>query len=295
MYFRQLEAFVTVYDTRSYGEAARSLFITQPAVSKQVKTLEDELGVQLFARTRHAVAPTEAGETFIPYARQLLLLEQEAVQALSPGVPEFYLHFVQGDMHDPMQQAILRFTTEQPMVKLQTAMAAEAKDFENASRLLPRHLYLARQSWIGDKAIRFYTLGKPRYQIVLCREDPLCARREITFTEAAERCFIRLEDKGMEGPIMRVLHAYLQREIPPERVITVPGMVEAVARIINDRGRSVYVLPYFIPLPPSDRVVRLPFTCALSDDLLGLAFIGNPTPQMSRFMQLAGAAHRSQR
>jgi DNA-binding transcriptional LysR family regulator len=77
-----LRAFLAVADQRSFTGAATSLNRTQSAVSSQIKRLEDQLGLKLFARTTTRVDLTAAGEGLIDYARRILSLGQEAVQRL---------------------------------------------------------------------------------------------------------------------------------------------------------------------------------------------------------------------
>ncbi len=67
-----LHAFTEVARTGSFSEAAESLFLTQPAVSKRIAVLENELGARLFDRIGRHVAPTEAGAALLPRARRLL-------------------------------------------------------------------------------------------------------------------------------------------------------------------------------------------------------------------------------
>ncbi|WP_106475638.1 pca operon transcription factor PcaQ [Phytohalomonas tamaricis] len=65
---RHLQAFLEVARRRSFARAAQSLAITQPAVSKVIKELEDTLGVTLFERTPQGVALTQAGLTLLRHA-----------------------------------------------------------------------------------------------------------------------------------------------------------------------------------------------------------------------------------
>lgn len=68
-----LQAFLAVADTGSFSIAAEQLFLTQPAVSKRVAALEDELQTRLFERLGRRVLLTEAGQTLLPKARHILL------------------------------------------------------------------------------------------------------------------------------------------------------------------------------------------------------------------------------
>lgn len=72
MEIRQLRYFINVAETHSFSEASRICFLSQSAISQQIKQLEEELGTQLFLRNTHSVALTEAGEELLPLARQAL-------------------------------------------------------------------------------------------------------------------------------------------------------------------------------------------------------------------------------
>ena len=70
----QLECFMEVANYLNFSRAAEHLRLTQPAVSHQINTLEDELGVRLFHRTSKSVRLTQEGYLFIQYAGEILKL-----------------------------------------------------------------------------------------------------------------------------------------------------------------------------------------------------------------------------
>ena len=72
----QLECFMAVANYLNFSRAAEQLRITQPAVSHQITTLEDELGVKLFRRTSKSVRLTQEGFQFTQYASEILKLSE---------------------------------------------------------------------------------------------------------------------------------------------------------------------------------------------------------------------------
>ncbi|MCL6612644.1 MAG: LysR family transcriptional regulator [Peptococcaceae bacterium] len=72
MNFKQLEAFLWVAELQSFTKAARQLYMSQPAVSFQIKALEEDLQVSLFQRGDKRVMLTEAGRLLYPEAKQML-------------------------------------------------------------------------------------------------------------------------------------------------------------------------------------------------------------------------------
>lgn len=67
-----LQAFVAVAEAGSFSRAADALFLTQPAISKRIAALEDDLRARLFDRMARSVELTEAGRALLPHARRVL-------------------------------------------------------------------------------------------------------------------------------------------------------------------------------------------------------------------------------
>lgn len=76
---RQLRYFVAVAEERHFGRAADGLRIAQPGLSRQIKRLEESIGVPLFSRTNRQIELTSAGEAFLPYARLVIGMADRAV------------------------------------------------------------------------------------------------------------------------------------------------------------------------------------------------------------------------
>ena len=72
MELRHLRYFVAVGEEQHYGRAARRLRVAQPALSRQIQDLEEELGFKLFERLSRGVKLSEAGKLFLEDARRIL-------------------------------------------------------------------------------------------------------------------------------------------------------------------------------------------------------------------------------
>lgn len=81
----QLECFLAVAEYLNFSRAAESLKITQPAVSHQITSLEDELGARLFIRTSKNVTLTEAGFMFMEDASSIIKIASSAKNRLGAG------------------------------------------------------------------------------------------------------------------------------------------------------------------------------------------------------------------
>jgi LysR family transcriptional regulator, transcriptional activator of the cysJI operon len=79
---RQLAAFCAVVERKSFSQAAERLGVTQPAVSLQIRSLEQRLGRQLLDRSGRRVEPTEAGLRLYASAQRLLALEEHLLEEL---------------------------------------------------------------------------------------------------------------------------------------------------------------------------------------------------------------------
>jgi DNA-binding transcriptional LysR family regulator len=80
---RQLAAFCAVVERKSFSEAAERLGVTQPAVSQQIRSLEERVGQQLVDRSGRRVEPTEAGNRLYRSAQRLLALERQLLEEVA--------------------------------------------------------------------------------------------------------------------------------------------------------------------------------------------------------------------
>lgn len=116
-----LKAFVTIIDQGSFSEAAETLHLTQPAISKRLAALENLLGTPLVDRSHRKAAPTDAGARLLPHARRILdEIHNARIALTSDGEVEGELRIIAshhiGLHHLP--RWLRRFKREYPQVTL---------------------------------------------------------------------------------------------------------------------------------------------------------------------------------
>mgnify|MGYP003327680220 CR=1 FL=1 len=80
---QQLRIIKAIASESSFSKAAKILFVSQPSLSKQVKTLEDRIGILLINRKNNKISLTEAGKVFLQYSERILALCEENCRALN--------------------------------------------------------------------------------------------------------------------------------------------------------------------------------------------------------------------
>lgn len=139
MELRHLRYFAAVAAHGSFNRAAEKIHLTQPALSRQVKDLEDELGVRLFVRGKNAVKLTDAGELFYEEARDLLARADQAVQRVRGEARNEVLRvgYAPSVTAGLMPGALEKFQAAAPGVRIELAdlSSREMHELANAGRL----------------------------------------------------------------------------------------------------------------------------------------------------------------
>lgn len=180
MELRQLRHFLAVSEEGSITGAAKKLRLTQPALSRQIKALEEELDAALLERGAHSVALTPAGEVLAAEARKLVRFADamvEKVRATAAGVP-LRIGYGPSLAGDFLSLAIERFTQLHPRVRvsLHDWSSAEMRGGLAMGKL---DLILAVPCEGVSEPIRWETLRSYEWRVVLSANHPLASKKSL--------------------------------------------------------------------------------------------------------------------
>jgi DNA-binding transcriptional LysR family regulator len=202
MEFRQLRYFVTVAQELHFAKAAELLDITQPALSKQIRVLETELGIQLFTRTKRTVKLTKAGEVFLSEARQLLQQAEQAIalaQRTALGeVGRLTIGFTTTATYTVLPELIGCFRVRYPQVEVEMLeLCTEAQ----VTALNRNEIDLGfLHPPIDSRGLDLYPILAEEFVSVLPKQHHLASKRLLSLKDLAQESFI-LHPRS-EGPFL---------------------------------------------------------------------------------------------
>ena len=239
MTLQQLEYFLAAYRHGSFSGAAQELHLAQPSLSEQVRRLESELGVQLFARAGRGLTPTEAGETLRPHAEATLAAAEAAresvvdVRELRGGLATFGTWGTA--RYYPGTDIVAAFRRRHPEVRVrligqnsfEVVEAVRRGDIEAGMVALP----------IDDRGLDVEPIM--RDEIVYASVEPARVRRPMTVAALAQAPLILSDASwGTDDPTRRQLAQLAQRAgvtIEPQiDVEDIEAAIELAARGLGD-------------------------------------------------------------
>jgi DNA-binding transcriptional LysR family regulator len=190
---QQLRVFVAVVECKSFTKAARELFLTQPAISMQIRRLQSLTDAPLFTREGRTLAPTEAGLTVYRSACDVLAASDTLSKDIA-GLTAQHLGHVAIGTTPPYSAYVLprlmaKFRREHPTVRLTLVQGRSADIFE---RLRLNQIDLAIVRWPQPLDDPYAVLlGTDETIFVESNYHPVCTAEEITLRELVQVPFIR--------------------------------------------------------------------------------------------------------
>lgn len=294
---RHLRCFLAVAETLHFGRAAERLHLAQPAVSRTVRQLERELGVDLLVRTTRSVALTPAGEEYADRAQILLgLLERAGTAArdAAEGRSGILRVGVTGAATYGYLPSLARVAAEvMPDVHLHVETELLTPQQEEA--LLADRLDLAiLRSPIGSAEVEHRVIRTEPLVAVLPTDHRLADQDVVEIAELADEDFVTYADSSGSVVLRTVLAACQDAGFVPRRPHQVTATSTAVALVAA--GLGVSLLPESAGALTLDGVVFRPTSTDRHIDLALAWPRGRRRPVVSRLLTAldeAGLAPRT--
>jgi LysR family transcriptional activator of glutamate synthase operon len=243
MELRQLRYLVALADERHFTRAAAREHIAQPALSQQIRRLEQEVGLALVERTTRRVALTDAGELLVARARRIfneLGAAQAELQALT-GVETG--HVTVGALHTmgpiDVSLALALFHERHPGVEL-TVREQSSEELAEMLRVDELDLaFLSVTERVESHGLGLHRLVSEELVLVVSRTHRLAGRRRVRMAELAGEKFITYR----EGSRLRELLTSAGREAGFEPHVTLESNESERIRRLVGRGLGVAILP----------------------------------------------------
>jgi len=283
---RDLRYFLAIADEGNFSRAAERLFVSQPALSKQIRTLERHLRAQLFVRDRHGARLTAAGEEFARHARALVESWDEA-QAAVAGVSDCSLvvgmHTSPGRNLLPRVQALLRENCPNGTFQLKkmpwsdrtAGLADHAVDAAFVWLPLPRPPY------------RWITIAREPRLVVLAPEHHLADRAEVSLAELRDEPFLALPESA--GELRDYWLGTDQRGGFPARVAGIINDVDETYEAVTSGTGICFIAAGNAPIFERGGI-RMPVVTDLSPSELVLAWHDSQQPPFLKTFADACAA-----
>ena len=297
MELRHLRYFVAVAETENVSRAALHLHISQPAVSRQVRDLEDEIGLPLLRRVGKSVRLTDAGRVFLNEARAILNGTNEAVvkTRVVGGKSETELQV--GDFPlvaaRIMPRLLRSYQEAMPNVHVKLHDWPVEKEIA-AVRQGRLQLAIIIPPLTGNvrRELRFQELVTIRVCLAVSRNHPFARRKAVSLTEAAREPFIGLLHEEYPQHRVYVNAIFAGVKDKPRFVEEHDGWSELFFAV--DAGRGVAIASNAFNHALGDGVKLLPLTPEPKRVPVGIiSRKGRLSPAAEKFCECAKAALRS--
>jgi DNA-binding transcriptional LysR family regulator len=241
---RHLIAFTTVLETGGFTKAARALNLTQSALSHQIKTLEEQLGVDVFARVGKRTLLTQAGEILLKHATVVLRELSDARQALlelsDPGRGRLRISAAGYSCYQLLPRILQEFKAEYPRVELNVSADYTGEAVQHLLEGILDVAILVAPPPVRGLAIE--PLAYDELSVIVPAAHPWARRRRVRWAELASQVLITYNKASQTHQLL--LHRLAEEGTDAPETMEVRE-AEAVTEMVKV-GLGIAVLPSWV-------------------------------------------------
>ena len=272
MTLRQLECFLYLSDTLNFARTAEELYISQPAVSREIKALEEEINVTLFTRTKRNVELTPAGrslrEDLAPLVSRFRMAINKAQHCQNEFNQQLTIGLVHTDSLMMLPEGINQFHLLHPHVYLSVTIQ-ELRQLDAAFNDGSIDIVFGMRNGLHpgpDDGCEL--LYKGYFCIYIAQGHPLYSCRDLTPQSLNGHTLIMIDPQFLPG-VVKQANEKLIEACPDSRVIHTPNLGEA--QILLHAGLGIMQVPQY-SIAPSAKLRSVPLEIPGLSDLESLDY-----------------------
>lgn len=292
MELRHLRYFIGVAEEENVSRAALNLHVSQPALSRQIRDLEEELGFLLLERSAKSVRLTDAGRVFLTEARAVLQRADDAVKTArtiaTGGRGELHVGYAPSLTARILPQTLRAFQAELPNVRVRLHDLSTEEMLAGLREGKLQMAFAVRLTPALLRGLRFEELARDPICLAVAPTHPLAGRRSVTLEEAAREPLITYSRKDYPDAhenLAAMFAAIKKKPRIAEEHDSVSSLIAAV-----EAGNGVAIAPQSLTCTAGPRLKLIPLSPAPEPLVIGAAWSKSGlTAAAERFLKCAQA------
>lgn len=297
MDLRHLRYFVAVADELSFTKGAEKLHLAQPSLTRQIKDLEDEIGVRLLDRTKQKVSLTEEGRSFLVDAKRVIRLANEIVESVQHlsrrEVTALNIGYVANLFYDLLPVTLASFQRSYPTVSINLFDMTCGDQFRAIEEGRIDLGFVGLREAVAEHGLEFRSIASYRVVAALPKGHPVASKSVVKLKELEPMFFIGMSESSYPGYRGWLTETCQHAGFSP-RVLQDADIERTVIQSVA-AGLGVALLPEQVEKLPHESVVFRPLKPAVSTESCIAWKPDNPSTALKAYVQIVSEVGSSMR
>ena len=284
--------YITLAENLNFSKTAEILHVAQPALSRHIAAIEEEMGVKLFSRSTRSVAITPAGKSvydqfkkiiriYNQTCEQALMLSDEAFGTLKISSPYYWT----ADYTEPI---VFEFSKLYPQHQIEIISCQPNEGMNQLKRGESDLLLTCDFGFEPDSHIRRFVFATERMGVILLTDNPLAQKTTISIADLKDCVLILLNPEDAYNNILNteILRLFATYQIEPSKIVY-SQQVDTIGMVIQ-KSLGISIVPYGLRHMDRDYTKMIPLNKAeLTMQTSFYYKIGNNNPLIPLFLRVA--------
>lgn len=289
MELRHLRYFVAVAEALSFTKGAQNLHIAQPSLTRQIRDLEEDLGVHLFDRTKQRISLTHEGASFLVDAKRVLDLSEEIVETVRGAgrqSPALNIGYVANLFYDLLPVTLASFQRSFPNVPINLFDVSCGEQFRALEEGKLDLGFVGLHEPIEERGLQFRPIAAYKTLVAMPRKNPLAKKSVIPLRVLKPMFFIGMSEQSYPGYRRWLTRTCRKVGFSPKVLQDVDierAVIQAVAA-----GLGVALLPEQVKRLPHEDVVFRELQPAVKTESCIAWKPDNPSVALKAYVNIVG-------